>query len=111
MPRYLVERTYLQEVNIPGADHSKQARLVFIENNTLLGVVWIHSYVSPDRKKSYCIYDAPGPEALRRAAYRNDLPIDRIIEVQMLDPYFYIPEKKETSSSVGSHLDSGPRVE
>jgi hypothetical protein len=34
-------------------------------------------------------YDAPDPEAIRRAAQRNNLPVDRIIEVSVLDPYFY----------------------
>jgi hypothetical protein len=97
MPRYLVERTYSQAFSLPGASHSDQERLLFIENNTLFGVVWIQSYVSPDRKKSYCIYDAPSPEALRRAAQRNHLPLDRIIEVQMLDPYFLAPNNRENS--------------
>jgi hypothetical protein len=49
----------------------------------------MHSYVSPEGKKTFCIYDAPTPEALRRAAQRNNLPIDRITEVRVLDPYFY----------------------
>ena len=89
MPRYLVERTFHEEFGLPSPNHSDQARLLFMENNTLVGVVWIHTYVSPDRKKSYCIYDAPGPEALRLAAQRNNLPVDRIIEVQTLDPYFF----------------------
>jgi hypothetical protein len=90
MPRYLVERTFAEGLDLPGPAHATQARLAFVENNTLDGVTWVHSYVAPDRKKSYCIYDAPTPEAVRRAAQRNGLPVDRITEVRVLDPYFYM---------------------
>jgi Protein of unknown function (DUF4242) len=85
MPRYLVERTFQEDFNLPGPDGSEQDRLHFIENNATTGVVWIYSLVSPDRKKAYCIYDAPTPEALRQAAIRNRLPVDRITEVSLLE--------------------------
>jgi hypothetical protein len=49
----------------------------------------VHSYVSGDKKKTFCIYDATTEEAIRRAAKRNNLPIDCITEVSVLDPYFY----------------------
>jgi hypothetical protein len=88
VPRYLVERTFQEKFGLPAPSDSEQARRRFIENNSLLGAVWIHSYVSPDRKKAYCIYDAPTPEAVRRAAMRNGLPVDRITEVRLLDPFF-----------------------
>jgi hypothetical protein len=39
---------------------------------------------------TYCIYDGPDPEAIRQAAYRNGLPVERITEVRVLDPYFYV---------------------
>jgi hypothetical protein len=60
-----------------------------VERNADDGVTWIHSYVSGDRSKTYCVYDAPTPEAIRKAARRNDLPVDQITEVSVLDPYFY----------------------
>ncbi|MGD0493185.1 MAG: DUF4242 domain-containing protein [Steroidobacteraceae bacterium] len=53
------------------------------------GVTWIHSYATPGSKHTFCIYDGPTPEAIRRAAARNKLPISRITEVGVLDPYFY----------------------
>ena len=53
------------------------------------GVTWVHSYVTPDRKQTFCIYDAPTPEAVRRVAGKNKLPVDRITEVRVLDPFFY----------------------
>ena len=53
------------------------------------GVTWIQSYFSTDNKKSFCIYDGPTPEAIRKVAVKNRLPVNRITEVRVLDPYFY----------------------
>jgi hypothetical protein len=47
--------------------------------------------VAPDRRNTFCIYDAPAPEAIRKVADRNGLPVGRITEVSVLDPYFYQP--------------------
>jgi hypothetical protein len=52
-------------------------------------VTWISSYVSEDRTLTFCVYDAPTPEALRRTAAANDLPVEEITRVSVLDPYFY----------------------
>jgi hypothetical protein len=60
-----------------------------VSNNAQEQVTWVHSYVSEDKQKTYCIYDGPSPEAIRQAGRRSSLPIDRITEVRVLDPYFY----------------------
>jgi hypothetical protein len=60
-----------------------------VERNTDEGATWLHSYISADGKTSFCIYEAPTPEAIRKAASRNDLPIDRITQIRVLDPYYY----------------------
>jgi len=60
-----------------------------VDRNADLGVTWVHSYVSEDKGKTFCIYDGPSPEAIRQAAERNGLPVDRITKVSVLDPYFY----------------------
>lgn len=89
MPRYCVEREFAHGLNVsPDNAGAEFARLV-IENNLDDGVTWIHSYVTTDHKRSFCIYDAPTPEAIRRTASRNKLPIRQITEVRVLDPYFY----------------------
>lgn len=54
-----------------------------------MGVAWVHSYVSDDKRKSFCVYDAPTPDAIRATGEANGLPVDRITEVSVLDPYFY----------------------
>ena len=88
MPRYIVERSFSERLNIPVNDEGAEIyRIVMINEED--GVTWIRSYVSEDGMKSFCAYDAPSPEAIRRTARRNNLPIDRITQVRVLDPYFY----------------------
>lgn len=89
MPRYLVERTFLDGLHIPMTDEGAIACLGVVDHNADLGVTWVHSYVSEDKRTTFCIYDAPNPEAIRKTATRNQLPVDQITRVQVLDPYFY----------------------
>ena len=89
MPRYLVEREFPDGLSIPNDAAGIAMCRTVVENNAADGVTWIHSYVTTDRKRTYCIYDGPSPEAIRRVASRNQLPITQITEVRVLDPYFY----------------------
>ena len=66
-----------------------KACLAVVDSNIADQVTWVHSYVSMDKKKSFCVYDAPSPEAIRRTAGRSKLPVGHITEVRVLDPYFY----------------------
>ncbi len=90
MPRYLIERTFSEELQISADTIGADECLKIVSKNLDDEVTWIHSYVSEDKLKSFCIYDAPSPEAVRRSARRNNLPIDKITEVRVLDPYFYL---------------------
>ena len=89
MPRYVVERDFPDGLLVPIDENGAKACLAVVESNAADEVTWVHSYVSIDKKKSYCIYDGPSPEAIRRTASRNKLPVERITEVRILDPYFY----------------------
>lgn len=89
MPRYLVERTFDGGLSIPmNAEGAATCRSV-VAGNAEDQVTWLHSYVTPDTTKTFCIYDGPSPDAIRSAASRNGLPVDSITEVRVLDPYFY----------------------
>ncbi len=90
MPRYVVERTFPDGLQIPVTHDGARFCLNIVEQNAELGVTWLHSYVSVDKRKTFCIYEGPSPEAIRQAAARNGLPIDRVSQVTMLDPYFYL---------------------
>jgi Nickel responsive protein SCO4226-like len=89
MPRYVVERTFTNGLPSPAGGEGAALCLAVVERNADEGVTWVHSYVSEDREKTFCICDAPSPEAIRKTAARNDLPVDHITQVRVLDPYFY----------------------
>lgn len=89
MRRYLVERSFLDGLDIPPGDEGDAILRAIVACNTDRNVSWVHSYVSSDRRMTYCIYDAPSPEAIRLTARANGLPVDRIIEISLLDPYAY----------------------
>jgi hypothetical protein len=89
MPRYLVERSFPNGLTIPTDETGAKQCLSVVDGNATHGVTWVHSYVSLDHKTTYCVYDGPNPEAIRMAAGSNGLPVTRISEVRVLDPYFY----------------------
>lgn len=89
MPRYMVQRTFVDGLNIPVTEEGATACLGVVGRNADNGVTWVHSYVSDDKKTTFCIYDGPDPEAIRMAAEGNGLPVDCITQVSVLDPYFY----------------------
>jgi hypothetical protein len=88
MPRYVVERTFPDGRSMAVGTEAAEL-LAVVERNADEGVTWVHSYVSEDRTKTFCLYDAPSPEAVRKTAARNGLPVDRITQVRVLDPYYY----------------------
>jgi hypothetical protein len=92
MPRYLVERTFTDGLTIPTNSDGAAACRSVVANNGTEGVTWVHSYVTTDNQTTFCIYDGPSPEAIRAVAEINQLPVDRITEVRVLDPYFYVAE-------------------
>jgi hypothetical protein len=89
MPRYLVERVFPEGLRVPVTEAGAEGCLRIVGVNAADGVTWLHSYVTPDHRRTYCVYDAPSPEAIRRVAANNQLPVERITEVRVLDPYFY----------------------
>jgi hypothetical protein len=85
----MVHRTFPDGLQIPMNEEGATACLGVVDRNAADGVTWLHSYVTPDKQTTFCIYDGPDPEAIRRTASGNDLPVDSITEVRVLDPYFY----------------------
>ncbi len=89
MARYLVQRTFPTGLAIPINDDGAEACRKVVSVNAEEGVNWVHSYVSDDKGTTFCIYDAPSPEAIRTVAERNGLPVDSITQVSVLAPFFY----------------------
>jgi len=85
----MVQRTFPEGLQIPIANGGAEILQTVVKRNAEEGVTWVHSYVSDDKRTTFCIYDAPTPEAVRITAATNDLPVDQITQVSVLDPYFY----------------------
>jgi len=84
MKRYMVERT-LPKGALDGVDAAVKAKVN--KNNSGFGVNWVMSYANADKTKTYCIYEGPDENAIRKAAEANSLPVDRITEVPVtLEP-------------------------
>ncbi len=97
MPRYMVERTFSGGLHIPSNETGAAACLNVVGKNGQNGVTWVHSYVSNDKSKTFCIYDGPNEAAIRASAEANGLPVDSVTEVSVLDPYFYHDEAPVTA--------------
>jgi hypothetical protein len=89
MPRYVVQRTFPEGLHVSVVDGGAELCRGITERNAEDGVTWISSFVSEHKTRTFCIYDAPSPEAIRKTASRIELPVDQITRVTVLDPYFY----------------------
>jgi hypothetical protein len=76
MPRFLIERNFAEELEVTKDDVDRVQRI-----NDEAGVKWLFSFLSADKKKTYCLYEAPSADAIRQAAKRANIPADVIIEI------------------------------
>ncbi|MCZ4316188.1 DUF4242 domain-containing protein [Comamonadaceae bacterium G21597-S1] len=76
MPLYIIERNFAEQLEL-GAD----GVIAISRINGDVGVNWLFSFLSADKRKSYCLYEAKNPEAIREAARRANVPADVIVEV------------------------------
>ncbi len=89
MPWFMLARMFPEGLVIPTNDEGAKVCELVINTNNADRVTWIHSFVSEDKKKTYCIYDGPDEAAIRCVAAKNALPVDSVVLVTVLDPYFY----------------------
>ncbi len=83
MPLYMIERTFAEQLDLTADD----VRLIE-EINADEGVRWLFSFLSADRRRTYCLYEAPSAEAIVAAARRADVPADAVVEVGPALPEF-----------------------
>jgi hypothetical protein len=83
MPLYLIERNFAEQLNVNLGDLPAITQV-----NADAGCQWLYSFLSADKKKTYCLYEAPNPEAIRDAAKKLGLPADVIVELgeQKINP-------------------------
>jgi hypothetical protein len=81
VPLYVIERTFADRLELTGDD----VRLIDAVNADE-GVSWLFSFISADKLRSYCLYEAPSPDAIMEAARRANVPADQIVEVSKFVP-------------------------
>lgn len=82
MALFIIERNFAEQI-APSVDDVKTIGVV----NSEVGVKWLYSFLSADKRKTYCLYEADSAEAIREAAKRAGLPADVVIELSgRVDP-------------------------
>jgi hypothetical protein len=84
MPLFMIERNFAEQLEVNRDDQLKVAQI-----NADVGVQWLFSFLRADKKKTYCLYEAPSAEAIREAARRANIPADEIVEVGELRPEMF----------------------
>jgi Nickel responsive protein SCO4226-like len=77
VPLYLIERRFAEQLEMTGDDVE-----LLEEINADEGVSWLFSFLSADRHRTYCLYEAPSPDAIVTAAKRAGIPADAVTEVK-----------------------------
>jgi hypothetical protein len=76
MALFMIERNFAEAFNA-----SKSDAKAVVEINEVAGVKWLYSFLSADKRKTYCLYEAETGDAIREAARRAGLPADIVIEI------------------------------
>lgn len=81
MPLFLIERAFAEAVQT-----NPETMATIKQVNDEIGIEWLFSFLSADKRKSYCLYEAPNAAAIRAAAERLGMPADTIMEVDGIGP-------------------------
>jgi hypothetical protein len=85
MPLYVIERGFAEQLELTSDD------VKLIEDvNGDEGIRWLFSFLSADRRRSYCLYEAPSPDAIIAAAQRIGIPADAVVEVNRVSADMYV---------------------
>jgi hypothetical protein len=83
MALYMIERSFADQLDLTDDDVE-----LIEEVNSDEGVRWLFSFLSADRRRTYCLYEAPSPDAILAAAHRANVPADVVVEVSAATPQF-----------------------
>ena len=84
MPRFMIERNFAEKLEMT-KEGTERVNLINDEE----GVKWLLTFLSADKRKTYCLYEAESVEAIKNAARRNDIPADVIIQVDEITPAMF----------------------
>ena len=83
MALFVIERSFAEQLDLS----EKDVELIE-EVNGAEGVRWLFSFLSADRRRTYCLYEAPSPDAILAAARKANVPADVVVEVTAATPQF-----------------------
>ncbi len=81
MPLFLIERAFAKAV-----ENDPESLATIQQVNDEFGIQWLFSFLSADKRKTYCLYEAPSAAEIRAAAERLGVPADTIVEVDSIGP-------------------------
>ena len=84
MPLFLIERNFAEQLQL-----NKEMADQIVEVNTDMGCNWLFSFLSADKKKTYCLYEAATADVIRANAARLNMPADVVMEVTNLNPEMF----------------------
>ncbi len=85
MPRFIIERNFAEQVEL-----NPDIASTITQVNTDVGVQWLFSFLSADKKKTYCLYEAPSADVVRANAVRLGIPADVVVEVSDIKPEMFV---------------------
>ena len=85
MPLFVIERNFAEQLDPETTD---EAGIKVVNDDA--GLKWVYSFLSADKKKTYCLYESPSADAIREAAERAGIPADVIVEVSELRPEQFV---------------------
>ena len=86
MPKFIIERNFAEKLELAAWKEGNE-RVERINDEE--GVKWIFSFLSADKRKTYCLYEAANPDAIRKAAARANIPADVITMVDEVNPAMF----------------------
>ncbi len=84
MPKFIIERNFAEQLEIT-KETADQVQQINVDE----GIKWIFSFLCADKRKTYCLYEAPNAEAIRRASERASIPADAITMVEEVNPAMF----------------------
>ena len=85
MPKFLIERNFAEQLEL---DRDTAAQITSVSSD--MGMQWLFSFLSADKKKTYCLFEAPNAQTVRQHASRLGLPADAVVEVSDIKPELFV---------------------
>lgn len=76
MPLFLIECNFAVKLQVTSGEVAEIGEI-----NDQQGIRWLISFLSIDRKKTFCLYEAASSAAIKAVANQAGIPAEAIIEI------------------------------